>query len=158
MVDRRIVPLRSGDVVERSSWHVLGGYLAAQHFVPRENWIPPFYSPPNTDLSSAVYDWIVRERIDCFVAAGYGALYHELIKKGLDMPGKVGYANTQIEEDDTFFSGIHQNSRQIGVAAMNLLVSMMHAHETGVPAIPANLLIEGSWREGKTLINQKSRG
>jgi DNA-binding LacI/PurR family transcriptional regulator len=152
---RRIGTILNEEVDERTSWHFLGGYLAGQHFVPRENWITPFYDVPGIDLAPAVLDWIAREKIDCFIAAGYVNLHRALLERGLDIPGQVGYANTQILEEDTFFSGIHQNSRQIGVAAINLLVSMMHAHETGVPAIPSNLLIEGSWREGKTLMKQK---
>jgi LacI family transcriptional regulator len=155
---QRIGTILTEDVDERTSWHFLGGYLAGQHFVPKRNWISPFYNSPDTELAPAVLDWINREKIDCFIAAGYARLHHDLLALGLDIPGKVGYANTQVAEGDDFFSGMHQNPRQIGVAAVNLLISMMHANETGVPAIPAHVLIEGTWHEGKTLRLQKPSG
>ena len=154
---RRIGIILTEVVDQRTSWHFLGGYLAGQHLIPKENWLAPFYDNQQGELAPAVYEWIVREKVDCLIGAGYGALYHDLIKLGLDMPGTVGYADTQLGESETFFSGIHQNDRQIGVATVDLLVGMMHRSDTGVPAVPSHLLIEGSWRDGKTLMKQRPR-
>lgn len=151
---QRIGTILTEVVDERTSWHFLGGYLAGQHLLPRKHWLAPFYPPPGVDLADSVYDWIVKEKPDCFIAAGYWDLYHALVKKGLDLPGTIGYLDTQLLEDDDHFSGLHQNSRQIGVAAVDLLVSMLHRHDTGLPAVPLHLLIEGSWRDGKTMPNR----
>jgi hypothetical protein len=96
----------------------------------------------------AVSDWISQQQIDCLIAPGHRDLYHGLAQRGF---GALGYADTQVEEGDEFFSGVHQNSRRIGVAAVELLASMIYRDETGVPGIPSHLLVEGSWREGKTL-------
>jgi len=148
---RRIGIILSKEVDERTSWHFLGGYLAGQHMLAPEDRLAPFYETPRVDPASAVFDWIQRERIDCLIAAGYRDLYHSLVRMGLDMPGAVGYLDTQLAEDDAFFSGFHQSARQIGVAATDLLVSMIHRDETGIPPIPFHLLIEGTWHPGKTL-------
>ncbi len=154
---RRIGIVLTEVVDQRTSWHFLGGYLAGQHLIARENWLAPFYDNQKGNLAQKVFDWILREKVDCLIGAGYVGLYHDLIKLGLDMPGKVGYADTQLGENETFFSGIHQNDRQIGVAAVDLLVGMMHRSDVGIPAIPSHLLIEGSWRDGKTLMKQGSK-
>lgn len=148
---KRIGAILTEDVDERTSWHFLGGYLAGQHLLPRKDRIAPFYASPRVDLVSAVHDWIVKQQLDCFIGAGYRDLYYALAQRGLDFSGAIGYADTQVEEEDEFFSGIHQNSRQIGIAAIELLASMIYRDETGVPDIPSHLMLEGSWHEGKTL-------
>ncbi len=150
---RRIACILTEDLDERTSWQFLGGYLAGQHLVPRKDWIEPFYTVPTMDPTQAFYEWVVKNRVECFIAPGYVKLYENLIQRGL----KIGYADTQVLEDDDFFGGIHQNSRQVGVAAVDQLVSMMHRNDIGVPAIPSQLLIEGSWREGKTLRKSRSK-
>jgi DNA-binding LacI/PurR family transcriptional regulator len=148
---KRVGALLTKDIDERTSWHFLGGYLAGQHLLPKKDRITPFYATPRVDLVPAVLDWIIKQKIDCLVATGYRDLYYELVQRGLKFPGTIGYADTQAEEDDTFFSGIHQNSRRIGMAAVELLASMIYRDETGAPEIPSHLLVEGSWRDGKTL-------
>ena len=148
---KRIGAVLNQEIDERTSWHFLGGYLAGQHLLPRKDRILPFYASPGVALVPAVFDWILKQKIDCFIAAGYRDLYHGLVQRGLDLSGTIGYADTQVEEEDEFFSGIHQNSRQIGVAAVELLASMIYRDETGVPDIPSHLLVEGSWHEGETL-------
>jgi len=150
---RRIACILTEDLDERTSWQFLGGYLAGQHLVPRKDWIPPFYTAPMVDPTQAFYEWVLKNRVECFIAPGYNILYQNLVQRGL----KIGYADTQVLEDDKFFGGIHQNSRQVGVAAIDLLVSMMHRNDIGIPPIPSQLLIEGSWREGKTLKKFRSR-
>jgi DNA-binding LacI/PurR family transcriptional regulator len=154
---RRIGTILTEEVDERTSWHFLGGFLAGQHLLPKKDWIPPFYASPRMELAPAVHDWIVKEKIDCLVAAGYGALYRELVRRGVDFPRSIGYIDTQLAANDEYLSGIHQNSREIGSAAVDLLVSMMHRNDTGIPAIPSHLLIEGSWRDGKTVSKQHHR-
>jgi DNA-binding LacI/PurR family transcriptional regulator len=148
---KRIGAILTEDLDERTSWHFLGGYLAGQHLLPRKDRIAPLYTSPRVDLVSTVYDWIVKQQLDCFIGAAYRDLYHALAQRGLDLSGAIGYADTQVLENDEFFSGIHQNSRQIGVAAIELLASMIYRDETGVPEIASHLLIEGAWHEGKTL-------
>jgi DNA-binding LacI/PurR family transcriptional regulator len=144
---RRIACILTQELDERTSWQFLGGYLAGQHLVPREHWIPPFYTASGEEPTEAFYHWVVKNKVECFIAPGYDKLYRSLVKRGLD----IGYADTQVLEEDRFFGGIHQNSRQVGVAAVDQLVSMMHRNDVGFPTIPSQLLIEGSWREGKTL-------
>ena len=148
---RRVGIILSKVVDARTSWHFLGAYLASQHILPLKDWLVPFYETPGIDPAPAIFDWIKREKIDCVVGAGYNEVYNALIRMGVDIPGTLGWADTQLLENETVFSGIHQNSRQIGAASVDQLVSMMHRDETGIPSIPSHLLIEGTWRDGKTL-------
>ena len=86
------------------------------------------------------------------VGAGAYTYYAELLADtGLKTPEDIGYADVALAEDEQFLSGMHQNARRIGSAAVDLLVSMMQRSETGACAVPSHWLIEASWLEGKTL-------
>ena len=151
---RRIGTLLNEDVDERTSWHFLGGYLAGQHPLRPEDRLAPLYVGSNPP-PEYIFDWIKKEKVDCLVGAGYAGLYQALVKMGLDIPGRFGFASTQLAEGERVISGIYQNSHEIGSAAVDLLVSMMQRHTIGLPIIPQHLLIEGSWREGKTVVVQR---
>ena len=150
---RRIGTLLNEDVDERTSWHFLGGYLAGQHPLRPEDRLAPLYVGSNPPPEH-ILDWIKKEKVDCLVGAGYAGLYQALLRMGVDIPGKLGFASTQLAEGEQVISGINQNSREIGRAAVDLLVSMIQRHTVGLPNIPHHLLIEGSWREGKTVAEQ----
>jgi DNA-binding LacI/PurR family transcriptional regulator len=48
-------------------------------------------------------------------------------------------------------AGIYQNSDEIGKTAVQLLISLIHLNERGIPAIPREVLIKGRWVDGSTL-------
>ena len=47
--------------------------------------------------------------------------------------------------------GPSQGEELAGQMAVDLLVDMLHRNEKGVPLLPQQLLIDGSWNEGRTL-------
>ena len=73
-----------------------------------------------------------------------------LMERGYKMPEDIGFADTQLQEGDTVNSGVNQNARQIGVSGVELLVSMMHRHQVGVPKVASHMLVEGSWQQNQT--------
>lgn len=154
----RIGTLLTRQLDERTSWQFLGGYLAGVHFLPRKNWIEPLYvAPNNRDWVPDFLNWVEKQRIDCFIGPSYGFLCDALRERGIRVPEDVGFVDTQLPPDGSrdHYSGINQNSRQIGVAAVDLLVSMMHRREVGVPEVMSHVLIEGSWHEGKSTVNRR---
>jgi LacI family transcriptional regulator len=48
-------------------------------------------------------------------------------------------------------AGIYQNSEVIGKAAVQLLISLIHHNERGIPAVCRETLVEGRWQDGSTL-------
>jgi DNA-binding LacI/PurR family transcriptional regulator len=150
----RICTLLTKEVDERTSWQFLGGYLAGIHLLPKKNWIDPFYIVPGEHWQPAFFDWLEKQRIDCIIGAGFGYLYHDMIKRGIKVPEAVGYVDTQLREGETLFTGINQNPRHIGIATIDLLVSMMHRYDIGVPKVASHVLIEGSWLEGRTAMKR----
>jgi DNA-binding LacI/PurR family transcriptional regulator len=136
---------------ERTSWQFLGAYLAGAHSLPRKNLIEPLYVPHHgRDWIPDFFRWVEKQRIDCFVAPGYGFLCPMLTERGYRVPEEIGFADTQLQDGDAINSGVNQNARQIGVSTIELLVSMMHRHQVGVPKVASHMLIEGSWRQNQT--------
>jgi LacI family transcriptional regulator len=148
---RRIGGLFAVDGQERTSFHFLGGFLAAQSQIPESSRVPPLLLTPDSDRKRIISDWAVKEKLDCVVGSGVRADYELLLDAGLKVPEDIGYADTSLAEDEALLSGMHQNGRKIGRSAVDLLVSMMQRSETGACAIPSHWLIEPSWLEGKTL-------
>jgi len=146
---RRIGTILTKEVDERTSWQFLGGYLAALHLLPKKDWIEPFYVT-EVHWQSAFCDWVEKERLDCVIGAGYGYICPDMIKRGIRIPEDVAFVDTRVQGEASL-AGINQNPRQIGIASVDLLVSMMHRHDVGVPAVASHLLIEGSWQDGNSV-------
>ncbi len=68
---------------------------------------------------------------------------------GKSVPADVSLA-TLSRVFDPDWSGIDQQEEQIGMRAVELLVSLFQNGERGVPGTPLRMLIEGRWCEGDT--------
>jgi hypothetical protein len=48
-------------------------------------------------------------------------------------------------------AGIDQHSEEVGAAAVQMLISQINHHQTGIPKVPRELLIAGCWVNGHSL-------
>lgn len=78
---------------------------------------------------------------------GTGALLQDL---GYRIPEDVGLAVFSVV-DGGADAGIDQNSIEIGKAAVQYLISLIHHHQSGIPEACRELLVEGRWQDGSTL-------
>jgi LacI family transcriptional regulator len=69
---------------------------------------------------------------------------------GCLVPQDIGLAALSVL-DGNADAGIDQNSREIGKAAVQMLISLINHNERGIPEVCRELLIEGSWVNGSTL-------
>lgn len=69
---------------------------------------------------------------------------------GCSIPAKIGYAVLNRDQSDNHLSGIDLMPKQIGAAAVDLVVARLHRNEFGLPAHPASLMVSGMWRVGTT--------
>lgn len=93
--------------------------------------------------------WLDREKPDVVVTAG-PEIERWLKELGLRTPHDIGLANVDLMPSMRTTTGIDQNSLQVGVASVNLLLSLMNTHERGVPAVPQILMVEGNFVQGTT--------
>ncbi len=102
------------------------------------------------NVDSSILRWMDRHRPDAVVCHEPGVL--ALLKKnGYRIPRDVGYLTQSIGDYPAEVSGVDENALEVGVAAVDLVVSMIHRSEWGIPAIPRRILSEGTWHAGRTL-------
>lgn len=106
-----------------------------------------------TSASQRAFDkWFEQYRPDVIVSVDrMGLLFLE--KRGARIPKDVGYASLDLDEDTSGYenmSGIDQNSRLVGAAAVDMLVAAIQRGQQGLPAQPLRMEIEGAWIPGKT--------
>lgn len=73
-----------------------------------------------------------------------------LANAGYRVPQDIGLATLSVL-DGGINAGIYQNSEEIGAAGVQLLISLIHHNERGVPEIPREVLIPGRWVDGSEL-------
>jgi DNA-binding LacI/PurR family transcriptional regulator len=109
--------------------------------------IPPFFTLENEP--KAFFPWLKKHRVDVILTINY--LVPLLKKTGFSIPGDIGFVNLTLPEKNPAISGIVEDDGKIGSVAADLLVSMIHRGERGIPQEPLRTHLEGSWNEGKTL-------
>lgn len=139
---------------ERVMRQWLGGFLAEQESqASRENAVLLF--PDEVRGRERFFVWLKSHRPD--VVIGHQAATLEWIREcGHRVPQDIGFAHLDCPKPNGDLSGVCQNGFDIGVAAAEMLVSMLERNETGVPLIPRTLVMEGSWCEGATTPRRES--
>lgn len=125
----------------------LGGYLSESARWPKAMQIEPFvYDEWNAGEFRA---WFRSGRPDALIVLRSADLEKALKQLKTTAPEKIGVVC--MTKTKNGYACVDQNSREIGTAAVDLLVSMIHRNERGIPAVPRSLLIEGTWQDGNTV-------
>jgi LacI family transcriptional regulator len=93
--------------------------------------------------------WLKRAAPDAIITIGSNAA-EWLDALGVHVPRDLGVANIDLRPDMNDVTGIDQNSLQVGAAAFDLLISLLHRSERGVPSIPRVSLVHGTFVQGRT--------
>ena len=70
---------------------------------------------------------------------------------GLQVPRDVGLIQLERRRGCENWAGMEQHNDLTGEAAVDMLVTLLHNNETGVPLFPRATLIGGSWMDGTTV-------
>ena len=97
----------------------------------------------------ALAKWLKTHRPDA-IFTDIGQLRYLLAELGVRVPQDIGLAACSTL-DGNVDAGIYQNSEEIGRAAVQLLISLTHHNELGIPRICREVLVEGSWVDGSSL-------
>lgn len=90
--------------------------------------------------------WLGRQRPDALVVSDV-ALIEWLRETGVRAPEDVGLA---LLERYPEHAGLDQKPGMVGAAAIDMIVGMIQRNETGLPADPKVLMVEGAWLDGPT--------
>lgn len=144
---KRIGFVLSQDHLERTALTYLGGYLAAQEMAGAGGQIP-VQTGDQPDKKS-LRAWVNQHKPDGIVGGRY--MTDILQEFGFRVPQDIGVACPLLSNDEGETSGVWENSVQIGMAAADLLVSMLTRGERGLPAAPQRVNVVGNWITGNTL-------
>lgn len=101
--------------------------------------------------SEAVFArWFKQHRPEVIIG-----LRRELItwldRLGQRVPEDVGFVHLDRATERGNFAGIDQRPREIGAAALDMVVGRLHANQRGLPDTQRLLLIDGVWVDGPTI-------
>jgi len=95
--------------------------------------------------------WLNEHRLDAVIKAGQAIpLLEWLDALRRRVPQEIGYADTHLLRHERTISGIYQNPSDVGAAAVDLVVSLAHDNQKGLPKVPKNVQVSGEWVEGET--------
>ncbi|HSI85344.1 MAG TPA: LacI family DNA-binding transcriptional regulator [Candidatus Methylacidiphilales bacterium] len=138
----------------RRSRHMSEAAVQSFHAgIPRAERIPPFVNW-EADIPQDFFQWVMRYTPDA-VLGGHSELCNRLRSFGLRVPEDVGVAHLSLEGDCDDWCGIRCNKWEIGAAAADLVISQIQNNQMGLPKCAREIVINGTWQNGKTLLVPK---
>ncbi|WP_158277358.1 LacI family DNA-binding transcriptional regulator [Opitutus sp. ER46] len=123
-------------------------FLAWQHLESTARPVPPLLAPTLTP--ETIVRWARRHRPDVVISPRH-AVRTALEQGGYSIPDEIGFATNCWLPSHPACSGIDQNPRALGAAAVELLVTQLQRNELGIPVDPQLTLLQGRWIEGATV-------
>ena len=132
---------------EALDYRFRAGYLAQLDASPGEQAIP--IVAPGTNGRSRFLRWYREWKPDAIISQ-MPHILPWLRHEGIDVPREVAVAllDLQFGRHDSGCAGVNQNHEQVGMAAVDLVVSQIQRNETGCPPYQKSLLIQGEWVNG----------
>ena len=102
--------------------------------------------PLTTSGESGIRKWIEREKPD--IVIGQPLALSILQEMKWDIPEDVAFAAIEWSPDKPQIAGLNQMQELRGAMAVDLVSAELLRNETGIPAAPKLLLVEGHWEDG----------
>jgi LacI family transcriptional regulator len=142
-------------VLERTIDHLVdrrfgSGFWTAQQSLPEADRLPAFLDVETARAEPARFHaWFREQKPDAILTL------HTVVREwmeGLDIraPRDLGLIQLELRRGCEDWSGMDQHNDLTGEAAVDMLISLLHGAEIGLPSAPRATLIGASWREGKT--------
>jgi LacI family transcriptional regulator/LacI family repressor for deo operon, udp, cdd, tsx, nupC, and nupG len=134
---------------ERADHNYLAGYLVESYLHKSKTRIPT-QDFSQLDVPS-LQKWILKNRIDA-VVTGDTRMLKLVEKAGFRCPEDLGVASPNLDSgSDSRLAGVHENARQAGEAAVDFLVGQIQQGIRGIPELPRQIHIEGTWCPGPSV-------
>jgi DNA-binding LacI/PurR family transcriptional regulator len=138
-----------GPLSERLEHRWEAAFVIARQRLGFDGRVPAlFYEEWDPDV---VVRWVRRHRPDVMIALLFEEHLQELVDRGIRVPDDLGVVSLSVHQPGSPIAGIHQNARLIGAVAVDKLINLVERNETGIPADPITLTVEGRWNPGRTL-------
>lgn len=146
---RRIGLALPHKLYERVQEKYLGAYLAEQMNLPPEQRLPPLLTDVPHELTFLA--WMEKYQPDLVLCPDVTLIKRWLERGGRKVPSDVGVAGLALEKNDGSQAGVWADPAIVGAMAVELVVSLLHRNERGLPANEQEILYRGRWIDGKTL-------
>jgi LacI family transcriptional regulator len=93
--------------------------------------------------------WLKKYRPDV-IFSDCAQLRDLLTELNIRVPRDLSLASTSVLDGNSD-AGIYQNSDEIGRAAVQLVISLIHHNDFGIPPVCREMLVEGRWQDGSAL-------
>lgn len=123
--------IRQHNAMRRERW--MGAYLYEQHAHLKANERLPIYIARTSSPIAEANTWLRRQKPDIILADEPAAWRRTSVKT-------LGFALSSAHQ----FPGVHENNREIGRHASDLLISLVMRNERGIPAVRQTVLVEPS--------------
>jgi LacI family transcriptional regulator len=121
------------------------GAQIAQAALPSSRRIQPFYFVEQARERPALfYRWLAKEKPDALLT-----LYN-VVRRWLKNRREVGLFQLEWRARSPDWAGMDQHNDIVGEAAVEMVISMIHNGEQGVPNFPRGILVGSTWVNGKT--------
>jgi len=127
----------------------LGAFLAQQQQFPAADRLPPCRAVPADEKSFR--EWFTRVRPDALLANHGRPVLAWLARMGRRVPRDVGLIDLAGDHPELHCAGVYYDPAKLGALAVEMLIGLTHRNETGVPDDQHEILLNGEWRDGRTL-------
>jgi len=139
--------VEAGDLLTSRLWKA--AYLHWRTQRGLQNDLPGFVYPHDALAEDRLRDWIRDFAIEAVITMDVSP--HPILKRVEKTLGRhVGFSVLDHPGGKSPICGIEQNAPEIGRGAVDQLVHAIHHNLTGVPAHPAQTLLQGRWHQGTT--------
>jgi LacI family transcriptional regulator len=126
------------------------GFWLAQENLPEADRLPAFLNVEAARFDPALFQsWFRVHRPDV-VFTLHTVVREWLSAIGVEAPRDIGLVQLERRRGCADWSGLEQHNDLTGEAAVDMLVSMLHYEEPGIPAFPRATLVGASWDDGAT--------
>ncbi|WP_232767416.1 LacI family DNA-binding transcriptional regulator [Geminisphaera colitermitum] len=122
----------------------LAGAFLEQQYLPRARRVPPLVAPCWD--ADALLRWYRKHQPDAIIS--FDKACDWLSEAGVDVPGACGFALLDITK--TGFASVDEQRRDVGAAALDLVIEQLNLNRRGLPDKPKIVLVECKWRDGET--------
>lgn len=133
------------------------GFWTAQKSLAAANRLPGFYGVESARTAPEKFHaWFRRHRPDVIFTL-HTVVREWLSAIGVQAPRDIGLIQLERRRGCENWAGMEQHNDLTGEAAVDMLVTVLHNNEAGVPLFPRATLIGGSWMDGSTVRPAEAR-
>ncbi len=126
------------------------GFWAGQQGLDPADRVPAFHAVEEARAAPETFHaWFRAHRPDAILTL-HTVVREWLAASGLIAPRDLGLIQLERRRGCEDWSGMEQHNDLTGEAAVDMLVSLLHNEEIGLPASPRATLIGASWADGRT--------